>query len=159
VAAGKPGAALLRVDPAHGLILASPSALWRFWPTHPRYSLLGVQFAWKFGVIMLVALAIVVLPGGGNALDVVLTLLTVAFFAAIAFLVYRLYRQYHFELDSLDTSLRLGLYGSLALAVLTFTATDRLFDAGGAGVLVWFALLALASYGLYWVWTRYRRYE
>jgi hypothetical protein len=118
-----------------------------------------VQFAWKFGVIMLVALALEVLPGGGNALDVVLTLLTIAFFAAIAFLVYRLYRQYSFELDSLDSSLRLGLYGSLALAVLTFTATDRLFDVGGAGVLVWFALLALASYGLYWVWTRYRRYE
>ena len=116
-----------------------------------------MQFAWKFGVIMLVALGLEVLPGGGNALDVVLTLLTIAFFAAIAFLVYRLYRQYGFELDSLDSSLRLGLYGSLALAVLTFTATDRLFDVGGAGVLVWFALLALASYGLYWVWTLYRK--
>jgi hypothetical protein len=121
------------------------------------YSLRVVQFAWKFGVVMLIALALVVLPGGGNALDVVLTLLTVAFFAAIAFLVYRLYRQYHFDLKSLDSSLRLGLYGSLALAVLTFTATDRLFDAGGAGVLLWFGLLAAASYGLFWVWTRYRK--
>ena len=123
------------------------------------YSLSPVQFAWKFGVVMLVALALEVLPGGGDALDVVLTLLTIAFFAAIAFLVYRLYRQYHFDLETLDTSLRLGLYGSLALAVLTFTATDRLFDAGGAGVLLWFALLAAASYGVFWVWTRYRRYE
>jgi hypothetical protein len=121
------------------------------------YSLRVVQFAWKFGVVMLIALALVVLPGGGNALDVVLTLLTVAFFAAIAFLVYRLYRQYHLDLESLDSSLRLGLYGSLALAVLTFTATDRLFDAGGAGVLLWFGLLAAASYGLFWVWTRYRK--
>jgi hypothetical protein len=125
----------------------------------PLYSLAPVQFAWKFGVVMLIALALVVLPGGGNALDVALTLLTVAFFAAIAFLVYRLYRQYNLDLESLDTPLRLGLYGSLALAILTFTATDRLFDVGGAGVLLWFALLALASYGLYWVWTRYRRYE
>jgi hypothetical protein len=123
----------------------------------PIYSLRVVQFAWKFGVVMLIALALVVLPGGGNALDVVLTLLTVAFFAAIAFLVYRLYRQYGFDLESLDSSLRLGLYGSLALAVLTFTATDRLFDAGGAGVLLWFGLLAAASYGLFWVWTRYRK--
>ena len=38
-------------------------------------------------------------------------------------------------------------------------ATDRLFNSGGAGVIVWFALLALASYGLFWVWTHYRRYE
>jgi hypothetical protein len=123
------------------------------------YSLRFVQFAWKFGVVMLIALALTVLPGGGAALDVVLTLLTIAFFAAIAFLVYRLYRQYHFELDTLDSTLRLALYGSLGLAVLTFTATDRLFDAGGAGVLLWFALLAAASYGLFWVYTRYRRYE
>ena len=80
------------------------------------YSLRLVQFAWKFGVVMLVALALTVLPGGGGALDVVLTLLTIAFFAAIAFLVFRLYRQYHFELETLDSSLRLALYGSLGLA-------------------------------------------
>jgi hypothetical protein len=118
-----------------------------------------VQTAWKFGVIALVALVIVVLPGGGNALDVLLTLLTVAFFAAIALLVARMYRQYRLDIESLDASIRLALYGSLAIAVLTFTGTDRLFDAGGAGVLAWFALLALASYGLFWAWTRYRRYE
>jgi hypothetical protein len=118
-----------------------------------------VQFAWKFGVIAFIALGLVLLPGGGNALDVVLTLLTIAFFTVIALLVYRLYRQYRMEVDSLDDTLRLALYGSLGLAVLTFTATDRLFDAGGAGVLVWFALLALASYGLFWVWMRYRRYQ
>ena len=118
-----------------------------------------MQFAWKIGVVMLVALALEVLPGGGAALDVALTFLTIAFFAAIAFLVYRMYRQYRFDLESLDPSLRLGLYGSLALALLTFTATDRLFDAGGAGVLVWFALLALACYGVFWVWTRYRKNE
>ena len=108
---------------------------------------------------MLVALALVVLPGGGNALDVVLTLLTVVFFASIAFLVYRLWRQYRLELDTLYSNVRLFLYASPALALLTLTATSRLFDSGGGGVLLWFALLALASYGLFWVWTRYRRYE
>ena len=118
-----------------------------------------MEVAWKFGVIALVALVLVVLPGGGNALDVVLTALTIAFFAAIALLVARMYRQYRLDIESLDSSIRLALYGSLAIAVLTFTGTDRLFDAGGAGVLLWFALLALASYGLFWAWTRYRRYE
>ena len=118
-----------------------------------------MQFAWKFGVIALVALALVVLPGGGSALDVVLTLLTVAFFAVIAAVGYRLYNQYRVDLQSLELTIRVGLYGSLGLALLTFTATDRLFEAGGAGILVWFALLALASYGLFWAWNRYRRYE
>ncbi len=41
----------------------------------------------RFGLIALIALVLTVLPGGGSALDVVLTLLTIAFFAAIAFLL------------------------------------------------------------------------
>ena len=118
-----------------------------------------MELAWKLGVIALIALALTVLPGGGNALDVVLTALTIVFFAAIALLVARLYRQYRLDIDTLDSNIRLALYGSLAIAVLTFTGTDRLFDAGGAGVLAWFALLAVASYGLFWAWTRYRSYE
>jgi drug/metabolite transporter (DMT)-like permease len=118
-----------------------------------------VQLAWKFGVIALVAFVLVALPGGGGALRVVLAAITVAFFAAIALLVARMYRQYRLDIETLDTNIRLALYGSLAIALLTFTATDRLFDAGGAGVIAWFALLALASYGLFYAWTRYRRYE
>ena len=118
-----------------------------------------MQTAWKFGLIALVALVFEVLPGGGRVLDVVLTLLTIAFFTAIAVLVARMYRQYRLDLESLASNIRLALYGSLAIAVLTFTATDRLFNSGGAGVLVWFALLAIASYGLFYAWTQYRRYE
>jgi hypothetical protein len=118
-----------------------------------------VQFAWKLGVVALLALALTALPGGGDALDVVLSLLSIVFLAAIAALAYRLYRQYHFDLDSLEPSVRLALYGSIALAVLTVVGTSRLFDVGGAGVILWFALLALCSYGLYWVWTNYREYQ
>ncbi len=118
-----------------------------------------MQLAWKFGVIALIALLLVVLPGGGNALDVVLTALTIVFFASIALLVARLYRQYRLDIETLEPNVRLALYGSLAIAVLTFTGTDRLFNTGGAGVLLWFALLGLAAYGLFWGWTRYRRYE
>jgi hypothetical protein len=117
-----------------------------------------MQFAWKFGVVALVALALVVLPGGGAALDVALTLLTIFFFASIGLLAYRMFRERSFELDSLEPSQRLVLYGSLGLALLTLTATNRLFDQGGPGILFWLALLALCSYGLFWVWTKYRTY-
>jgi hypothetical protein len=113
-----------------------------------------MQFAWKFGVVALVALVIVVLPGGGSALDAAVTLLTIAFFAAIAVLAYRQYREHRFELDAQ----RVVLYASVGLALVTFTATNRLFDIGGAGILIWLALLALCSYGIFWVWTKYRTY-
>ena len=118
-----------------------------------------MQFAWKLGVVALIALVLVVLPGGGNALDVVLALLSVVFLAAIAFLGYRLYSQYRLDIDTLEPNTRLALYGSIGLAILTVVATDRLFDVGGAGIVAWFALLALCSYGIYWVWTRYRQYQ
>ncbi len=116
-----------------------------------------MQFAWKFGVLMLLALALVVLPGGGNALDVVVMMLTVVFLAAIALLGYRVYRQYRVDIETLQPNVRLVLYGSVGLAILTFVGTDRLFDYGGIAILAWFALLALCSYGLYWTWTGYRK--
>ena len=117
-----------------------------------------MQNAWKFALVALFALVLTVLPGGGSALNLVLTLLTILFFTAIALLGYRLYREHRFELDTLDTRQRLVLYGSVALAFLTFTATQRLFDQGGLGVLVWLALLGACSYGVFWVWTQYRSY-
>ena len=73
-----------------------------------------------------------------------LTLLSIAFFTAIAVLGYRLYRQFSFELDSLTDRQRLVLYGAVGGAFLTFCATSRLFDTGGAGVFAWLALLACA---------------
>jgi hypothetical protein len=118
-----------------------------------------VQFAWKLALVALFALGLAVLPGSDSGLDVVLTVLTLVFFAAIAFMVYRLFRQYRFELETLPDSQRLVLYGALGVALLTLTATNRLFDVGGVGVLAWLALLGLASYGLYWVWTQYRSYS
>ena len=99
-----------------------------------------MQFAWKLGVVMLIALVLVVLPGGGNALDVVLAFLSIAFLAAIAFLGYRFYHQYRLDIDTLEPNVRLALYGSLAVAILTVVATDRLFEIG-VGIIVWFLLL------------------
>ena len=116
-------------------------------------------FARNFAIIALVALAITAAPGGGPTLDVALALLTVAFFTAIALLGYRLYREHRFTLDSLEPRERLVLYASIGLAFLTFAATQRLFSAGGIGVLGWLLLLGAASYGVFWVFQQSRRYD
>ena len=112
----------------------------------------------NFGIVLLLALAFVLIPGGGGALNVALTVLTIGFFAAIAYLGYRLYREYNFTLESLEQRERLVLYCSVAFAFLTFAATQRLFDLGGAGVVIWIGMLCLASYGVYWVYMSSRRY-
>lgn len=114
--------------------------------------------AWKFGLVAVIALALFVLPGGGTTLEVALTVLTIAFFAAIAMLAYRLYRENRFTLESLASSERLVLYASIGLALLAFTGTGRLFEQGAVGFLGWISLLGLASYGVFWVWNRSRRY-
>lgn len=114
----------------------------------------------NFTILALVALGFAVLPGGNATLNVLLTLLGIVFFAAIALLGYRLYREHRFTLDSLAERERLVLYASVALAFLTFVASKRLFNAsGGLGVLIFLALLALASYGVFWVFQRSRRYD
>lgn len=118
-----------------------------------------MSLAWKFAVVALVALVLTGLPGGDNALDFLLTALSIAFFTAIALVGYRLFRQFRFELEGLPDGDRAVLYGSIGLAFLTFCATNRLFDIGGGGVVIWLALLAACSYGVYRVWTRYRAYE
>jgi hypothetical protein len=112
-----------------------------------------------WAIIAVVALAIVVLPNGGPFLNVVLTLLSIAFFAAIALFVYRLYHEQSFTLDALTDRQRFVLYASIGGALLNFTATSRLFGAGGLGVLVWLAILGLCSYGVMWVYVSYRSYS
>jgi hypothetical protein len=111
----------------------------------------------NIAIVLLIALGFAVLPGGQSTLDVLLTLLTIAFFAAIALLGLRLFREHRFTLDSLEPIQRAVLYGSIGVAILTFAASPRLLH--GAGILVWLGLLALASYGVYWVFQRYRSFE
>ena len=121
---------------------------------------LRARQALNFAVLLLVALGFSVLPGGDATLNVLLTLLGIVFFAAIAILGYRLYREHRFTLDSLAERERLVLYASVALAFLTFVASRRLFNAsGGLGVLLFLGLLGLASYGVFWVFQRSRRYD
>ncbi|MEA2451146.1 MAG: hypothetical protein QOG63_3078 [Thermoleophilaceae bacterium] len=108
----------------------------------------------NIAIVLLLALAFAALPGGQATLHVLVTLLSIAFFAAITLLGYRLFREHRFTIDSLEPVQRAVLYGSVGLAILTFAASPRLLQ--GAGILVWLALLAVASYGVYWVFQRYR---
>ena len=118
-----------------------------------------MRMAINWAIVALVALAIVVLPGGGPTLNVVMTLISIAFFAAIAMFGYRLWHEQRFTLDSLSDRQRFVLYASVGVAFLNFTATSRLFNAGGLGVLVWLMLLGICSYGVMWVFISYRRYD
>jgi hypothetical protein len=112
-----------------------------------------VKTARNIAIIAAIAAAVVIVPGGGPAVNVILTVIGITFFAAIALLAYRMYLENRFTLESLPTRDRAVLYISIAIAMLGFAGANRW------GVLVFVALLALASYGVFWVIMQQRRYE
>ena len=112
----------------------------------------------NFAIVALVALVIVLAPGGGTGLAVALWLLTVAFFASIALFGVRMYRENKFTIESLSVLERTVAYVSVGAAFLAFSGTSRLFKLGGGGVLIWLAILGACSYGIYWVWRHSSEY-
>ena len=117
-----------------------------------------VRVTLEFIGVLLLALLFTVAPGGGSTLNVMIAILSIAFFVAIALLGYRLYRENQFTLDSLTDVQRGVLYSSIGGAFLVFAAGPRLFEWGGGGVVLWLALLGLCSYGVFWVWMSSRDY-
>ena len=116
-----------------------------------------MRAARNFLIIALIALAIAVLPGGGPTINVVVAVLGIAFAAAIGFFGLRLYREHRFTLDSLTDIQRVVLYCAIGLAALAFVAWPRLRGTGG-GVLAFIGMLAIASYGAFWVWLQSQKY-
>ncbi len=109
-------------------------------------------------IVALVALAVVVVPGGGRAADLVIAAISLAFLAAIAFFAHRLYMENRMTLWTLTTAHRALLYGGFALAFMTLVATPRLWD-GGLGPVAWMLLMAIACGAVFYVWNESRRYR
>lgn len=103
-------------------------------------------------IIMLLALGVAFLPGGGNAVDTVTTALVMGFLAGISWLLYVLSRQNQLTLATLRDSRRGMLYGALGLIALLIAGSDKLFATGG-GTVLWIFLLALAVGTIWKVWS------
>lgn len=108
-------------------------------------------------VILALAAVVMLVPGGGGASRGILAALSIAMLSAIAWFGVRLYREHRTDIYSLGDRNRGILYASAGLVALTVTATDRLW-ATGPGTVVWVALIALACYGVYYVFRVSREY-
>lgn len=108
-------------------------------------------------IILALAAVLMLVPGGGNASAGILQALVIAMLAAIAWFGVRLYREHRSDIYALGDRNRGILYASAGLIALTVTATDRLW-ATGPGTVVWVALVALACYGVYYVFRVSREY-
>ena len=102
-------------------------------------------------IIMLLALLVAFLPGGGNFADALLTALTMGLLAGISWMIYTLSRENQMTLATLSDSRRAILYGAAGLIALLIAGSDKMMGTGG-GTLLWL-LLFIAAIGAIWrVW-------
>jgi hypothetical protein len=104
-------------------------------------------------VAIIAALAAVVdfAPGGGEAADTILAALTMIFFAAIVWMVYRLYREQQMTLATLSDSRKAGLFGAVGAIALLVVAYDDFVDWSG-GLLLWLLLVAGCIAVIFLIW-------
>ena len=108
-------------------------------------------------IVMLLALGVAFVPGGGNAADAVLTAITMGFLAAIAWTIFVLSRQNQLTLATLSDGRRAILYGALGLIALLIAGSDEMFSSG-AGTLAWILLLGASIAAIWRIWIETRTY-
>jgi hypothetical protein len=108
-------------------------------------------------IIMVLALGVAFMPGGGNAVDAIVTAMVMGMLAGIAWSLYVLSRQNQLTLATLSDGRRAILYGALGLIALLVAGTDKLFSTG-QGTLLWIVLFGIAVAAIWRVWLEANTY-
>jgi hypothetical protein len=111
----------------------------------------------NIAIILLLALIVAEVPGGGNLARGLVAAVTVVFLVLIGALAYQLYRQNRLTYLGLTESRRAIVVAALGAIVLMIAGTDELLDTG-LGAFVWFAVLGIAIYGIFRVYQDSRAY-
>jgi hypothetical protein len=111
----------------------------------------------NIAIIVAIAAAVYLLPGGGRVASTFEAALWVAFGVGIAYLGLRLYREHRISLLSLGDRHRALLYGAIALGVFALAARRRMWETG-SGELLWFVLVGCVVYALLEVFRHSRSY-
>jgi threonine/homoserine efflux transporter RhtA len=117
-----------------------------------------VRTARNVAIVMLLALGVAFLPGGGNVAEAVITGLTMALLAGIAWMIYVLSRENQLTLATLSDGRRAILYGAVGMVALLIAGSDKLFASGG-GTLLWIVLLAASIAAIWKVWMEANTYH
>ena len=108
-------------------------------------------------IILVIAALVVVVPGGGTGASVVIQAVSLLFLACLGWIASIMYRQNRTTLYSLGDGRRAVLYGALAVATLTLTATSRLWSTSGGSV-AWLVLMGASAYAVFAVVWSARKY-
>jgi hypothetical protein len=116
-----------------------------------------MRIARNIAIVMVLAVVVAFVPGGGNAADAILTAITMGFLAAIAWTLFVLGRQNQLTLATLSDGRRAILYGALGMIALLIAGSDELFETG-LGTLAWLFLLAASVAAIWKVWVEANSY-
>jgi hypothetical protein len=108
-------------------------------------------------IVLALAAAVYLLPGGGRAASTFESVLWVAFGVGLAYMAVRLYREHQITVHGLGEHYRGLLYGAVAVVALAVAGRERMWQTG-LGELVWFALIGLVVYALLSVYRHWRSY-
>ncbi len=111
----------------------------------------------NIAIVVGLALAVWLLPGGGTTAGIIRGLLFAAFMALIGLFGARLYMRYRGEIFGLGDRHRGMLYGALAVILVTLAASSLLLSTGPT-TLIWLALLVASAWTLWLVWRHWREY-
>lgn len=111
----------------------------------------AMQTARNVAIIMLLALGVAAVPGGEATADTILVAISMAFLAAIAWFVYRLYNEQHLTLATMSDSRRAILFGAVGAIALLVVGYEE-FRSWDGGVLLWIGLMAAAVAAIFLVW-------
>lgn len=108
---------------------------------------MSLATARNIAIILIIAALVVVVPGGGTGADVTLQAASLAFLGVLWWFALVMYRQHRVAIYTLGEARRAVLYGAIGVAVVTLTATPRLWTSAGGSV-AWLVLLGAALYGV-----------
>jgi hypothetical protein len=118
---------------------------------------MSFQTARNIVIVLVIAALVVLIPGGGTGANVAGQAASLAFLASLVWFASIQYRQHRTTLFSLGDRRRGVLYGSIAIATLTLSATSRLW-ATSTGSIAWLVLMAAAAYAVFAVVWSARKY-
>ena len=110
-----------------------------------------LQTARNIAIILALAAGVDFLPGGGAAAATVLSALMMIFLAAIAWLLYRVYREQQLTLATLTDARKAGLFGAVGAMALLVVAYDD-FRSWTGGIVLWVALMAGCLGIIFLIW-------
>lgn len=110
-------------------------------------------FARNAAIVMILALVLTVVPGGGNAADGLLVALTLVFLAAAGLIGARFWRETSMTRDVMTDRQRVGFYGGLGAIALMIAGADELLETG-LGAAAW---LLIVGGGVFLVYDAFRQ--